>query len=471
MPEEKTDSPKQGDIISVNVQETVSADFLGVLDVELLQRLRYLPGRRSVWMARFGERKILLKLYVPHSKQERDAGNEWKNAVVLQDAELDVPDPLFQGRSEGGVISVAFTFVEGGTTLDEVFQSESLTDESDRHRDILFRLVDLHRRQHEAGVYQKDDHLGNYLWNGEKVWMLDAGTCVCTSAPLTGKERLKNMALLAANMPLSLNDEFHNALKQSYGADGFDDDIFKSEEKEAILTRLRNYYKKTRRSCSEFEHIKTSRREILLCRDFDEELKEQLLSDPNQYFGAGKDMIKNGRTCSVVDIHFKGKSYILKRYNQKSLLYRLSHLLMTPRALLSWSNGHVLRLFGVPTSKPVVCMITKTGLLVRRGYLLMEKVDGVGLHKVDRELMVDSSQDIPRQFAAIWKQLDLLNASHGDMKSTNFMVARDGTLILIDLDSMKFHGSTQEKQRGQAKDLNRFKKNWEDDEEVLRAFE
>jgi len=455
--------PRTGEFINLNVQETVSADFLGVLDVTCLERLRYLPGRRSVWKARCSGRAILLKLYDPHPKQERDAVCEWHHATQIAELNIDLPAPLFFARSADGVLAVAFDYIPDGQTLNQVFVGSA----PQECGEVMKLLIALHAKQHDAGMYQRDDHLGNYLWAEGKLWMLDAGTCEISNGALSDESRRNNMAMLAAGIPLSLRAEYDTAYSHFYDVklEGLAGAVSSS-----IQTRQKNYSKKTRRACSEFEHEKNSGADWLACRDVDAELKNKLLQNPDQFFGAGEDMIKNGRTCSVVDIELNGKSYILKRYNQKSLAYRLLHMLTTPRVLSSWSSGHVLRLFGIPTPRPMVCLIYRTGPMFRKGYLLMEKISGESPYWMDREDVADPSKGIPTQFVSRLHELDALKATHGDMKASNFILDDSGVLQLIDLDSMIFHRSNQSFEREKGKDLARFMRNWEDTPELIKLF-
>jgi len=452
--------------LCLNVQETVSADFLGVVTVTCEDRLRHLPGRRSVWKAHCSGRDILLKLYDLHPKQERDALSEWRGATQIAELEIGLPGPLFYARSDDGLLAVAFDYIPKGETLDKVFVDA----DPQECREAIMQLIALHAKQHDAGIYQRDDHLGNYLWAEGKLWMLDAGTCEMgemLGVSLSEHERLKNMAMLAASIPLSLRAEYDALFSDLYEVKL--EGIAKAVAV-AVQTRLRNYAKKTRRACSEFEHEQRSESDWLACRDIDSELKKMLLENPDQFFGSGEDMIKNGRTCSVVDFEVQGKGYILKRYNQKSLCYRLLHILSTPRVLSSWSSGHVLRLFGVPTPRPVACLIFKTGPMFRKGYLLMEKISGESPYWMDRSDLGDPAKGIPRQFVSRVHELNTLKATHGDMKASNFILDDSGVLQLIDLDSMIFHRSKQSYEREKRKDLARFMRNWEDSPELVKLF-
>jgi len=450
--------------LRVSVQESASPDFCGDLTVQCLVRYRYLSGRRAVWQARCKGRDVLLKLYDVHAKQERDVRNEWQNALSLFKMDVNLPEPLFLGKLDDGRLAVAFDYIDGGQTLDAFLERAEIGWQAE----VFNQLVVMHARQHAMGAFQKDDHLGNYLWADGKLWMLDTGSCKIGDSPLGQGDRVHNMSMLAANIPLPIRSSYDAAYVNHYDValPGIESAI-----EESIHQRIKKYYKKTRRSCTEFERLQNKNGYCLARRDVDPELKEKVLADPDQFFLAGDDMLKNGRTCSVVEIEHQGKCYILKRYNQKSLLYRLFHMVLTPRPLLSWSNGQVLRLFGVPTPRNLLCYIFKKGMLFEKGYLLMEKAEGDCPCKMDRADVEDPKNDIPGQFASRCHELTSLKATHGDMKATNFIFDRLGLLQLIDLDSLVFHRSKRRHAGEMQKDLARFMRNWEGSPELIKLFE
>ncbi|MBK1853595.1 phosphotransferase [Verrucomicrobiaceae bacterium 5K15] len=437
----------------LQVLESESSDFKTSCVVDCGKNLRHLPGRRNVWQAVSEDREILVKVYDPHPKQQRDVSREWDNAKRLAEAQLEVPQPLFLVKSESGQIAVGFEWIPDGETVDRTLSHAEATERAK----IFQQLVSLHERQHAAGILQSDDHLGNYLWSRGQLWMLDAGTCLFSDAPLEESKRVENMAVLAANIPLGLRQTYDAAVAEHYGLSltGLVDAIPSS-----IQNRARKYYKKTRRSCSDFEHHKENGKEWLACRDFSSSLKSRLQEDPDQFF-TDTSWLKDGNTCTVVEVKEGETSYILKRYNEKSLSYRLRHALLTPRALMSWSNGHVLRLFGVPTPRPLACLLVRNGPLLKKAYLLMEKADGAALDQISEEDLDRQMPVIADQFVQRWHELDALQVTHGDMKSGNFMFSEDGLLSLIDLDGTTFHQTAAAHQQRKEKDLARFLRNWE----------
>lgn len=448
--------------------ETSSAYAEGdELDVETKACLRFLPGRRSVWQATCQGREILLKVYDRHPKQVRDADREWSHSSALFQQGLSMAEPLFTARAEGGLLAVAYTFISDGKTLAEHLAD---TDESGR-RDGLRKLIQLHAQQHDAGCFQSDDHLGNYLWSEGELYMLDAGSCVIKSESLGMDDRVRNMALLTANISLPdrriYDEEFSVYLdhipaeidRSQFG------DAYREAFPKAIKKRLGDYRRKTRRSSSKLERVDTPGKQWHACRDMDEDLKARLLDDPDQFF-INAPIFKDGNTCTVVGLETGGREYVLKRYNKKSFIYRIFHMLMPVRALKSWTGGHALRMFGIPTPRPVACLVVKSGPMMNQAYLLMEKVSGRSLRELDESEM----KQVAGKFAQRWVELDALKVSHGDLKASNLILADDGTLTLIDLDSLEFHTSSQTHERNQKKEWSRFLRNWRNQPEVQSAI-
>ena len=442
----------------------------GEYEFYLVEKLRDLPGRRTVWKARVNEKDILLKVYHKHAKQNRDVDAEWGNAMRLKECKLKVAAPLFRCSGKNDEIALAFEYIDGG----EIFATH--VERSNNPSQVLKELFEMHARQHNAGCYQSDNHLGNYLCAEGDLYMLDAGSFVFHQGPLPNKERVNNLAMLMANIPLPCCDLAERAM-DSYlelRPEGVDKSVMSREvlgaRGEAIQVRLRKYFKKTRRSCTEFYRKDWDGKTWFGYRKLPSELEKALQSDPDQFFDT-EELLKDGNTCTVTKLTFEGKSYVLKRYNKKPLGYQLSHVLLPSRALKSWTNGHVLNLFGIKTPKPQACLVIRSRGLVQRSYLLMENIEGETLDRVNSERILSPESPIPKAFANRWAELESIGASHGDMKASNLIVTPEGDLILIDLDGLKFDKSDQEHQRRREKDMKRFMKNWEGKPELIKVFQ
>ena len=282
--------------------------------------------------------------------------------------------------------------------------------------------------------------------------------------------------MLLANIPLGLWGQARESISRYMEecATDLDGEVLardlENELPKAVHVRLWKYYKKTRRSCTEFEREDSGGLTWLACRKLPQAVKEALKTDPDQFFDT-EDLLKDGNTCTVTKVVSDGRCYVLKRYNRKPLGYQLSHMFITPRALRSWTNGHVLNLFSIKTPKPKACLLVRSGGLLNRAYLLMENVEGETLDTVDTKRILSPESLISEAFANRWAELESVGATHGDMKASNLMVTPEGDLTLIDLDGLRFDKTDKEHQRRRKKDMKRFMKNWEGRPELIKAFE
>lgn len=428
------------------------------VSLALEERLRFLPGRRSVWKAVGATTTVLLKAYDVHPKQIRDAEREWTMATKLAQAGLKVAKPLFKARHPDGRLGVVFAFLPNGETLHHHAEADTLRK--------LFQLV---AAQHDAGFYQTDNHLGNYLTTHEDIIMLDSGSYQSASEPLGKDKRIQNLAILCATIPLRSRTLIDQSLSGYFEASpsvsdspSFRDSLATATRK-AANTRLRRYLKKTRRTCTQFVHEEIGGRRWLACRDLSSTLAKELRENPNKFFD-GQPLLKDGNTCTVVKLNHGEDSFILKRYNAKRLSYRLSHTFSQPRALNSWSNGHALISFGVATPRPMACYCIYEGPLLKEAYLLMEEMVGVSLRHIPHP------ERFANAYASLCEELQLLQATHGDMKASNFITSENNSLTLIDLDSFRFHRTKVGYERQAARDRARFFRNWRNSPEVLATF-
>lgn len=458
----------------ITVDEVASGGFSpqDEIAVDGVKCMRHLAGRRSVWQVTCEGITILLKLFYKHPKQQRDVGLEWHNACRLHEAGVHIPRPLFRGSSQKGMLVVAFEFIDNGKALSEVLHHV----DGENQQEPLRQLLAMHAKLHAMGCYQSDNHLGNYLWGDNELYMLDAASCVFKPQRLNLHDRVTNMAMLGANIPLSLRGAYEQLFshysERSQGNVNRDALLseYIPELPKAIRKKLQDYRRKTKRSSSQLEKVSLPGKIWYASRTMDADLKKKILDDPDQFFDKLK-LLKDGNTCTVSDFSQNGCDYVIKRYNRKSLIYRLLHMFMPARALISWSGGHSLRLFGVSTPKPIACLIFKSGFLASEAYLVMEKVCGRELDRVKKAVLLDANIDLPGKFAQAWLELDTIRATHGDMKASNFVLNNDNELVLIDLDSIRFHRFKRFHHKSKKKDLKRFLRNWEDDPDVQAAFE
>lgn len=430
----------------LNIQEVYGDVFEtgAQIDVEATVCLRDLPKRRSVWKADYQGRDILLKIFDPHPKQQRDIGREWNISSTLSEAGLPIPAPLFRAQLDGGYLAVAFTYIPNGTNLKQVLR----TADSEALTDCYTQLLALHAQQHACGCYQSDNHLGNYFWSAGKLCMLDAGSCIVQSAPLEMKARVANMAELTANIPLpqrQIYDALFSAYLDLYPGD-YDREEFTSlsvlEVPRAIRKRLGKYLRKTRRSSGSFEHEKHTGQSWHACRDIDPELKQKIRRDPDLLFAENKQQVEQTKSHTSVVINIGEKSYLLKKYHSPTIWEKLSRRKAGARsfqALTHWSHGQALRLFGVHTPRPVACLTFKKGLFKEESILVLEYVESESL----TDETISSMPSASELFSQIWDDLKTLEINLGNLRLADFSLDSNGAVMLSHTEHVHFKAAKE----------------------------
>lgn len=460
--------------VTLTLTEKLSGIKECVIEITLERTLRELAGRRSVHKGQWGSTFIVAKRYLAHPKQSRDRQQEWKHLKKLYTLGLNVPEPLCWGVDNTGAEIVLLRYLENGQNLQDYLFANCPRQE---RQEIFQQLMETLAGHHRAGLWQRDIHLGNFIWDGEQLYALDAASFKFASAPLSLALCAKNLARLFVAGKWSWTREMWKELPV------YTEKMGRPEWVEPLgrklcqwvphfrKKRLIRYLKKTRRSCSAFEKHDSMRTTLLTERALPSALRKQLLEDPDHLIEAGK-LIKDGNTCTVAEFDSDGRTYIIKRYNLKPLFYRIGHIFHSSRALKSWSSGHGWRLIGLPTPRPWACLEEKNGCLRGRSFLLMEKDFGTPLQpfisKHHSEL--DLLNTVAAGFVEIWQAWKLLKASHGDLKASNILVSGKGALSFIDLDSFCFFLSPFFYRKNRKKDYHRFMRNWQETPEVAAFF-
>jgi len=220
----------------------------------------------------------------------------------------------------------------------------------------------------------------------------------------------------------------------------------------------------TRRSLSRVMwHVETVEADLL----------DRLWSDPDAVISTASAMLKDGDRCTVTKLESPPAAFTLKRYNLKSTLHTAIHMPLRSRARWSWLSGRKLIKAGLPTPMPLAEIEERRhGLLHLRSYLLTEFIPGRSLLDLvqSSELIGEPLAEIARQFVRIWQTLGQMQAGHGDMKATNFIVDPHGKLWLIDLDGVRIHHTTTLLRRERRNDLTRFMRNWAERPDVAAVF-
>ena len=461
--------------MSLNVTQSDGDFSHATIEFDVTAALRILPGRREVYAGQLDGMalEVVAKRFLAHAKQARDWRREWDGLVKLRKLSLSAPVPLCVAEEpESGTVWVVMQRVANATPVAGAFlQADTATREA-----MMARLVQLVDAAHAQGVWQGDQHIDNWTWDGCRFYLLDAGTIHFEGQPLEARRRLQDLAGICVTLPPKAEQLFRECLKSAYlvGDQVRQQRILDDLEATSVSLqhdRTRRYYKKTRRNCTEFSRTDGQRYHSIHQRGADPELIERFVSNPESLMDEGV-CLKDGNTCTVQGFAFAEKQYVLKRYNQKPLLDRLRRAFSDSRALKSWAHSWVLEMAFIPTARSVAVCEDRHKRLSGNRYLLMERIEGQLL--TDYVENCDGDRERLRlvaiEFAQLWASLGRLRAAHGDLKATNLIVGPDGRLYLFDLDAFRFGLPDAAFKRGRRRDWNRFFKNWKERPEWGAVF-
>lgn len=430
------------------------------------QALRILPCKRLTCVGEWKGEKVIAKLFFDRWRWHRHGRREKKGSDILHERGIAAPALLFAGKAEGLNVYVAiFEYLENGQNLSQL--APSLINEMESCPSLT-ALVSLLAVEHQKGIIHCDLHLDNFLWRDSIVYQLDAGAVSATvfHTPLWQHDSLYYLAMLLSQF-LSLPMPWVDRCLVDY-----------MQQRNWVVTpALRNQWyrllgqqkkrryaislKKIFKDCSAIVFSKTFRTLLAVERAEDSFGVKQLLSRIDELLGNPACLLKNGNTCTVGKVEMNHREYVIKRYNLKNSGHRLRCALHRTRAEKSWYNAHYLLLLGIPTAKPVALSEERWGPLRGKAYFMCRFLPGPLLEDyLLHEPSAAKRQQVAGQLVDLLNRLFLAGLSHGDLKSTNFIVVKD-VVHLIDLDSLQAHKTGWGLRRAWKNDWDRFMRNWQ----------
>ena len=401
---------------------------LKLTDYELIECLRFLPGKRAVFRGvSVSGRSFVIKTFLKHCHKDFNA--ELSGNRLLEAARISTPR-LIGHISLPNIDMVVYEYIEDAVSLNANL------------KDSLSSVVSLLEQMHSAGLIQADIHPDNFLVKGSMVYLIDCGSV--KEAAVSGQR--ENLALFVAQFPWLT----HENIVAEVG-------LSKAVLAEAEIlwrNRVKKYLRKIYRECSQVVAARGTGYRALWEREYDC-IAMQIIEDIDYYIAEGR-LLKDGNSATVVMINVGKRQFVIKRYNPKSLWHAIRKSLRPSRASNAWLFGHFLPEVGIRTPKPVLMYERFSGCLRKESYIVNElAVGGDLLSEFNQRALSDSEV---RDLKGIFTAFRCLRVSHGDLKATNLIT--DGRRVsVIDLDSMTWRHRLSSK-KAYRKDLNRFLRNW-----------
>lgn len=443
-------------------------DEQGQVTLEIKSILRIVPGRRLVALARWRDREVIVKVFFHARHWKRNLLRDVEGIKLLIEAKIPTPKLLSQLSSEdnrGGVLII--DYLQQATSLNALLQSTGNEDEID---ELMNRAIETIADCHQAGLLQKDIHLDNFMLASERVYLLDGSEIKAVENRLDDESCRQNLALFFAQFPADFDDKAP-ALLRTYQLQR---DLPQTMElgeliKQARRLRLAKFERKLFRSTSANRSEQSFSRFCVYDRSIHSDELQRFIKNPDSFISQDK-LLKQGNTSTVALVEIDGREFVLKRYNIKGFWHGLSRMMRPSRAHHSWRNASILEMLGVATPHPYLLLEERAfWTFRRRAYFLCEYISEVDLgtqwtnpdegSNVEQGLNKAESSELIELFRQYLKLMNDYHISHGDMKSTNFIIS-DKRLYVLDLDAMRRHDSNRVFNQKFAADLARFRKNW-----------
>ena len=306
-----------------------------------------------------------------------------------------------------------------------------------RHADAADseQLAGLLGRLHHAGYSHTDLHVGNFLGDPNGlIHCIDGDAIVPRVTSVEGG--LPELAILLAQFPVSARADVAASLtaylleRQTEPAPHLTarlNDLVRT----AMHRRVRHYLAKAMRDCTNFVTRRTASSRTVARRE-KATLFDQFAANPEHWFSADVSALKRGNSATVVRLVIGGVPLVAKRYNITGMQHRLRRIFKR-RGKHAWLNGLRLAFLGIPTATPLGLVETGPRWWPGPAYVLMEHLGGRDLATLTSNGTID--RFTLKELCEIVDWFRLAGLSHGDFKSTNFLL-HEGRLHVIDVDAV-----------------------------------
>ena len=434
------DFSKFKDSRDVTLPLQVCSDFLPKGSLECHQLMRLLPGKRLVFKAVYDGKTVLAKVFFGSGFKRRWL-REVKGTKEIAGAKVNTPSlyASIEDKVQGFAV-VLFEFIEQAETLETCYELEA---DIEKQLGYVKSAVNIIAKLHDAGVYQKDIHLSNFLMVADGLYLIDGDQVFSdlTKEGLAENKAIDNLAMFFTQ----LNPWEDELVETLFGYYLYSRKLMVSHislaavQKKLIQHRVwreKKYIeKKVFRTCSEFNVIKNRTNFCVFSRSIEEQEVQNFINNPDAYIDCGV-ILKSGRTATVAKIKFAGRYCVVKRYNKKSSLHRVARSLMESRSAVTWRNGHLLQFNGIPTAAPLLLFEQKCGPFRSGSYVITEYLEGEHLFDYfSRDDQSDDAIRMAKKVAELIHRFHRCGFSHGDLKPHNIWITNNEP-ILIDLDGM-----------------------------------
>jgi tRNA A-37 threonylcarbamoyl transferase component Bud32 len=359
---------------------------------------------------------------------------EFLIASRLDGRGLPIPQPLgWMERVRKGWVRESYYLSEaigtGVSFIEEVAKS--------KEPHSIIELAMTVRKFQEAGLFHRDLHGGNFLWNGDTLFLTDLHRARLMKS-LSLHRRLLNLSHLFHSLRSMWGEEEQLRFLDQYFEGRFDG----SQKREMLHQRIhpvmdrlqqRQWRSRTKRclkESTEFAVHRDKKVRYFYRRDFPlGRLKRVMAEHQNLVRERPLSLIKYSPEVIVSILNDEGERICLKQFCYPSFWARMKEHFRRSKGFKSWRAANGMRARGLPSLKPLALAERKNGLGLKEGFLFMEAL--ANDQEMDRYLLkgfedLNKKRLFVKTFAHWLEALHKMRLYHKDMKTCNILVSEKG---------------------------------------------
>ncbi|MFB3884573.1 MAG: lipopolysaccharide kinase InaA family protein [Thermodesulfobacteriota bacterium] len=407
--------------------------------------LFYLPNGKRIFLKRDRTKdwiESLKYLLLPSRGQK-----EWFISYRLRRQHLNIPKALgWLERVKGGFLRESYFLSEA------IGKGVPLIGEGGKpspHPSIL-ELAKILRKIHDSGLFHRDLHGGNFLWDGDSLFLTDLHRAKILKT-LSLDQRLWNLSQLFHSLRASWGEKEQERFIEKY----FEGEVLYSQEKERRVQRIRAFMEdlQKRQWLSRTKRCLKESTEFSVCKEKGvryyhrrEVPLDRIRRSIEEHRGLVREkpflLVKDGPGVAVSILNGGSERVCVKQFRFPTILGRVKDTFRRSKGLKAWIAANGLRARGISSIKTFAMAERRGWLGPRESFLLME-ASGED-QEMDRYLLkgfrdFQEKRSFVRSFARWLASVHQKRLFHKDMKTCNIVVSGKGEewkFCLLDLEDV-----------------------------------
>jgi len=381
---------------------------------------------------------------------------EFLIASQLEERNLNIPKPLgWLERVWRGLVRESYYLSEAAGTgvsfIEEVAKS--------KEPHSIIELAMTVRKFQEAGLFHRDLHGGNFLWNGDSLFLTDLHRCKIVKA-LSLDQKLWNLAHLFHSLRSRWGEKEQLQFLDQY----FEGTSDRSKKREILSRRIyptmdclqkRQWRSRTKRCLKESTEF-TVQKGRGICyfhrKDFPLDRLKRVMERHRVLVAEGSaSLVKYSPQVIVSILNDGGERIGIKQFCYPYFWRWVKEHFRRSKGLKAWIAANGMRARGIPSLKPLALAAEKNWLGLRESLLFMEALaDDV---EMDRYLLrgfegLKRKRLFIKTFARWLDGFHRMGLYHKDMKTCNILVSEKGEtweFHLLDFEDIRMDGKVNQK--------------------------